>query len=278
MKRKWRATAASAATWALAVGIMSAQAPRSYTWYAQVAAVDQTAKSIVVTAQTREAVGLYVGDYMPGDKLMLVWVPIEGESDTVLYAPQYETMDGIDEGYILPVDFVSADPDADLLTFRIPVPDSVLSSIASVQPGNWIKVTTPMQQAQDVPSLTSAEPAEKPDLKPPPPPEPEPDPSEGAPASEETGLTGTWAVSALVSGNLVDYDCTLFQQELILSGTCSGPFGEADVTGMVSDGEVAFQFSANTMVFSHVGMQEGDTLKGELTVYGVTSDFTATRK
>ena len=74
----------------------------------------------------------------------------------MLYAPKYETMEGIDEGSILPVDFVSADLDANLLTFRIPVPDSVLCSIASVQPGTWIKVTTPMQQAPDVPSLASA--------------------------------------------------------------------------------------------------------------------------
>ena len=278
MKRKWRATAASAAIWALAVGIFSAQAPRSYTWYAQVAAVDPTATSITVTAQTREAVRLYVGDYMPGDKLMLVWVLIEGESDTVLYAPKYETMEGIDEGYILPVDFVSADLDADLLTFRIPVPDSVLSSIASVQPGDWIKVTTPMQQAQDVPSLASAEPAEKPDLKPPPKPE-------RAPADEGTGLTGTWTVSTFVAGNPVDYECTLFQQDFVLAGTCGGQggqFGEAAVTGMFLNDEVTFQYSFDVegveLEFSHVGVLEGDALKGKVTVDGGTSDFTATRK
>ena len=64
-------------------------------------------------------------------------------------------MEGIDEGYILPVDFVSADLDAGLLTFQIPLSESVFSSMGSVQPGDWIRVTTPMQQAQDVPRLAA---------------------------------------------------------------------------------------------------------------------------
>ena len=305
MKRTWRAMVAGAAIWALAAGILSAQALSSYAWYAQVAAVDEQASSIKVTTQTREAVRLYIGDYMPGDKLMLVWVPIEGESDTVLYAPKYETMEGIEQGYILPVDFVSADLDTGLLTFQIPVSDSVLSSIASVQPGDWIKVITPMQQAQDVPRLASAERAEKPDLKPPPkpwelltevwgmaekpdlkpPPKPEPEPTaDGADAPAGEGLTGTWAVEVetFVAGNLVDYECTWIQQDFFLAGRCGGPLGDAEATGMVSENEVSFQFSLDVMGiqmdFIHVGALEGDAVEGKVTVYGGTSDFTATRK
>src|SRR5690348_862126 len=100
-----RGIAAIVAAGAVALGAhgstLLAQAARSYTWYAQLASVDQSAKTMTVTVQIRDAVGLYVGGYKAGDKLMLTWTPIKNETDTVIYAPKYDVMKGIDEGYIL---------------------------------------------------------------------------------------------------------------------------------------------------------------------------------
>src|SRR3954463_8065579 len=169
---KFAATVAAAAValCAAGAGVLDAQAPRSYTWYAELASIDQGTKTITVKVQIRDGVTGYVGGYKPGDKLMLTWVPIKGEADTVIYAPKYEVMKGIDEGYILPVEFVSADPAAHSLTVKASAPDAVLQSVRSVQPGKWIKVVVPMQQPRDTAALSSATAAEKPDLKPPPPP------------------------------------------------------------------------------------------------------------
>ena len=129
--------------------------------------------------------------------------------------------------------------------------------------------------------MRRAERAEKPDLKPPPKPEPEPS-GDRADAPEGEGLTGTWAVETFVAGNLVDYECTWVQQDFFLAGRCGGALGDAEATGMVQDTEVSFQFSLDVMGiqmdFIHSGELEGDAIEGQVTVYGGTSDFTATRK
>src|SRR5437773_8346812 len=100
-----RGIAAIVAAGAITLGAygptLLAQAARSYTWYAQLTSVDPNAKTMTVTVQVRDAIGTYVGGYKAGDKLMLTWVPIKNETDTVIYAPKYELMKGIDEGYIL---------------------------------------------------------------------------------------------------------------------------------------------------------------------------------
>ena len=180
MIRRKLVGAACAAACALGAGMLSAQEARSYAWYAELVAVDQAAKTMTVTAQTREAVNRYVGNYEPGDKLMLAWVPVEGEADTIIYTPKYEVMRGIEDGYILPAEFVSADTDNNSLTFRTSVPDGMLASIAGVQAGQWIRVTTPMHQPEEIAVLTSAVAAERPNLQQqPPPPMPEPPPRRG---------------------------------------------------------------------------------------------------
>src|ERR1700676_3672166 len=96
--------AARACTVALAVTAQTigAQTARSFTWYGELVSVDQGGKTITVKAQIRDAVTRYLDDYKPGDKLMLTWVPVKGETDTVIYAPKVEVMKGIDEGYIFP--------------------------------------------------------------------------------------------------------------------------------------------------------------------------------
>ena len=283
--------AACAAACALGASMLSAQEARSYAWYAELVAVDQAAKTMTVKAQTREAVNRYIGNYEPGDKLMVTWVPVEGEADTIIYSPKYEVMKGIKDGYILPAEFVSADTDNNSLTFRTSVPDGVLASIAGVQAGQWIRVTAPMHQPEEIAVLTSAVAAEMPNLKPPPPP-PMPEPAERgggpAPAADRPvagaggAATGIWAVSATVSGNPVTSDCTFTQEVATLTGTCSGELGEGEVSGEVSGNEVTFrytvQFNGQDLEFEYSGALDGDAMTGTVSVFGTMGEFTASRQ
>jgi hypothetical protein len=273
---------------------LRAQAARSYTWYAQLASVDQSAKTITVTIQTRESVGLYVGGYKAGDKLMLTWVPIKNESDTVIYAPKYEVMKGIDEGYILPADFVSADVNAHTMTVKVAATDAVLQSVRSIQPAQWIKVVTPMQQPTQVAALTSAAGSTKPDLKPPPPPAAPPAQAgrgrgrgQAAAGDAPTGggsVAGTWTVSAQLGGNPVNSECTFTLEGTKIAGSCNLGRGKADVSGEVTGSDIHFSYNVNTngmsLDFVYTGTIDAaaNTMKGTVTVYGMTSDFTATKK
>jgi hypothetical protein len=311
---KFATTVAAAVLALCAAGasVLDAQSPRSYTWYAELGSLDQDTKTITIKVQIRDGVTTYAGSYKPGDKLMLTWAPVKGEADTVIYAPKYEVMKGIDEGFILPVEFISADPANHSLTVKASAPDAVLQSVRSVQPGKWIKVVAPMQQPRDTAALTSAAAAEKPDLKPPPPaPTPTADargggrgrgrgqagaaadgaeapaPASPAPAAGGGGgpMAGTWAISAQIAGNTAGSECTFVVEGVKITGTCgAGQLGKGDVTGEVNGANISFEYSVTyggmPLTFAYTGTIDAatNTLTGTVTVFGMTGDFTGKKK
>ena len=273
----------------VSICVVSAQRASSYTWYGQLASVDQDAKTITVKAQIRAGVTRYVGDVKPGDKLMLTWTPIQGESDSIIYAPKLEVMKGITDGYILPVEFVSADAANHTLTFKTMVPENVVQIVKSIQPGQWIKVTTPMQQPREGAAITAIAATEKPDLKPPPPPpEPKAMPAgrgrgAAAPSAGAAGtpaLPGTWTIAASVGGNAVNSECTFKQEGTKLTGTCTSQLGQSDLTGEINGNAVKFRYKVNALEFEYAGTLEssGTAMTGMVSVSGTTANFSATKK
>lgn len=133
---------------------------RTYVWFGELVSVDDAAKAVTVKVPFKAAVASYVGSFKPGEKIMVTWDMIETlEADAVLHVAKYEVSKGskVDFGYILPGEFVSADASAKALTFKAMVPDNALASIKSVQPGNVIKVTSPMSQPTDTAMIASIE-------------------------------------------------------------------------------------------------------------------------
>ena len=298
---RMRGIAAIVAAGAITLGAygptLLAQAARSYAWYAQLASVDQSAKTMTVTVQVRDAVSIYVGGYKAGDKLMLTWVPIKNETDTVIYAPKYEVMKGIDEGYLLPVEFISADTTNHTITVKTVVSDAVLQSIRGVSPGQWIKVVAPMQQPTATAALMSAAASPKPDLKPPPPPAPaataagrgrgrgQAAPESGASAASGGGpVAGTWTVDAELANNPLSNECTFALQGTKITGACKSQMGQADVSGEVTGSDIHFSYSMNLngmpLNFAYTGTLDAaaNTMKGTVSVFGVTGSFSATKK
>jgi hypothetical protein len=268
---------------ALAAVQLSAQPARAYAWYAQLASVDEGAKTITVKAQIKPAANADAATYKPGDKLMLVWTPVKGESDTVIYAPKFEVMKTIDEGYILPVEFVAADPATNTMTVKTAVTDAVLQSVRAASPGQWIKVTTPMHQGKEVAMLTSAEPSARPDLKPPPPePMPPPDDRGGrgqrgrgrvqAPPDTATapspGIAGAWNISGTLRGNAFGGACTFQVEETRLTGICNG----SEVTGEVNGKQVKFKYSTSAGGDPFDIVFEGTLDATELAIKGTVLD------
>src|SRR5439155_1339965 len=81
-----------------------------------------------------------------GEKLMLTWIANGGTSDTgpVLYIEKYDVTkaSNLNIGYILPVEFVSADTAAKTITFKATVPDGAFEAFKSILPRQWMKVTS----------------------------------------------------------------------------------------------------------------------------------------
>ncbi len=247
--------------------MVRAQAARAYTWYAELASVDQNAKTVTFKVQIRDGVARYVGSYKPGDKLMLTWVPITGEADSVVYAPKYEVMKGIDEGFILPVEFVAADTANKSMTVRAAAPPPVLQTLQALPAGRWFKVVTPMKQPAETAVLTSAAATEKPDLKPPPPPTPPPAPAggRGGRGGAASPVSGDWSLVSQLAGNSLPLECKFTVQGTALTGTCGGQLGESPVMrGELTDTTVKFglelQIGGMSLSFDYNGTVTGTTM------------------
>jgi hypothetical protein len=102
-------------------------------------------------------------------------------------------------------------------------------------------------------------------------------------AASADSVPGTWKITGDVMGNPLDQTCTLKQADTTLTGTCTGPQGEAlPVTGAVKDGKVTFKYpsdyqgTALTIVFTGT-FAAPKQLKGSIEVQpmGVTGTFTA---
>ena len=149
---------------AAAVQIALAQAApsgpkRTYVWSAEIVSFDTSAKTMTAKAAVTEAVAKYLDRFKPGQHIMLVWTADNTGPETgpVRYIEIYDAMKGsnVDQGYILPVEFLAADAAARTITFKATVPADAVQTLAAIQPGRSIAVTTPMRQPSETAAIAS---------------------------------------------------------------------------------------------------------------------------
>ena len=124
-----------------------------------------------MTAPIQDAVGRYIDRFEPDDRIVVTWTQFEGEGDAVMCVSSPEEMASVSSGYIVPAEFVSVNTAAGTLTFSTQVPDGMVRTLSSAEPGTWIKVSAPMGQPWPAATITSVALNETP--KPRPDPEPE---------------------------------------------------------------------------------------------------------
>jgi len=160
-------------------------AQRTYSWIAELVAADTTAKTITIKPRIPGYISKYTDRFKPGDHITLIWnmlpppvpanaaqgekdaakpstpggtpaapsavaVPpplvLKTESDLLMSIDSSDRTKGtkIGTGFILPAEFVSAD--AKTVTVKLHVADTTLRAVASMQPGTWLRATSPMSQ------------------------------------------------------------------------------------------------------------------------------------
>ncbi len=138
--------------------------PRTYVWWAELVSADAAANTVVARAPMQAPVASDAGRFKAGDKLLLTWgaSPSAPETGPVLYLERLDVTRAanLTVGYILPVEFVSADVDARAMTFKATVQDA--SAFASLPARQWMKVTSPMSQPTDTAAVLSVERASAP--------------------------------------------------------------------------------------------------------------------
>ena len=126
-----------------------AESPKNqnYVWFGEVVMYDEKGKTVTVDARYREHINRYIGEFKIGDRVMLNWAtPRPGETEAITYVGRYDASAGARWGYVLPVEFVSADTTERRLRFAVPVPSKALKALKNIPSGGWIKVTTPFDQ------------------------------------------------------------------------------------------------------------------------------------
>ena len=131
--------------------------PQSYVWLGEVVLYDAQGKTVTVKAPYREHINRYIGEFKRGDRVKVTWAtPRPGETEAIIYVGRYETGSG-KWGYVLPVEFVSADTAAQRLTFTTAVPLQAIKTLQTIPSGGWIKVTTPFDQPNETASIERVE-------------------------------------------------------------------------------------------------------------------------
>jgi hypothetical protein len=131
---------------------------QTYTWSGEVLMYDEKGKTVTVRAPYLEHINRYIGNFTRGDKVVLNWAMTSpGETEAIRYVGRYDQTNGAKWGYVLPVEFVSADTTARQLTFTVAVPSRALKALQRIPSGGWIKVTTPFDQPNETAAIVALE-------------------------------------------------------------------------------------------------------------------------
>jgi hypothetical protein len=139
---------------------------RTYVWFGELVAFDESSNSATVKARIPDYVAKYVDRFKSGDRVLVVWDMIgKKQADRVLAIWKYDDVKdpkGANTGYVLPVEFVSADVEQRTVTFKARVSGKTSAALKSAQPGQWLKVTAPMDQPSQDAVITSIDLTAKP--------------------------------------------------------------------------------------------------------------------
>jgi hypothetical protein len=131
----------------------------TYTWNGELVSLDTTAKTMTVKARVayQEAIS-ELKHFKPGARVWIVWSGVHDSSDAVRQVRRSETGRTIDEMLVLPAELVSTEAPNQYLTFRVKVPESALSAINTVKPGEWVTVTSRHRPSTDDEAVVAVRP------------------------------------------------------------------------------------------------------------------------
>jgi hypothetical protein len=141
--------------------IAQSSQPKSdtYTWNGELVSLDTTAKTM--TVKSRVAYQEAISDlkhFKGGDRVWIVWSGVHDSSDAVRQVRRAETGRKIDENLVLPAELVSTEAPNQYLTIRVQVPESGLTAIKTVKPGEWVTVTSRHQPSTEDDAVVSVRP------------------------------------------------------------------------------------------------------------------------
>jgi hypothetical protein len=138
----------------------SAQPPAdsTYTWHAELVALDAGAKTATVKAMAVGDALKELPQFKPGDRVMLGWSGFDKFANAINHAVKFDGTKKLDDRFAFPVEFVAFDAEHRYATFKAPIPSDGVSRLQALKPGQWITATSPhgaASQTQPIVSIRS---------------------------------------------------------------------------------------------------------------------------
>ena len=131
----------------------------TYTWNGEFVSLDTAAKTMTVKSGVayQDAIS-ELKQFKAGDRAWIVRSGIHDSSDAVRQVRRPETGRTIDETLVLPAELVSTETPNQYITIRVKVPESGLSAITTVKPGEWVTVTSRHRPSTDDDAVVAVRP------------------------------------------------------------------------------------------------------------------------
>jgi hypothetical protein len=253
---------------------------QSFAWFGELVALDKAAKTLTVKAPIEPHVSRYVSRFTPGQSIVLLWMTFDGEAGSVRYITGADAVTA-ESGYLVRAEFVSADAGGRTVTFKTPIPDTLIRTLAAASPGAHIKVGAPVVPQTRTPAITSV----ALNATPKPRPAPKADPAMAA-AANLVKLAGAWMLDTNLMGNALKLSCDVTQEGAKIGGKCKGPgpLGELPLAGKVDGDAVSFQFDVSsfgptlTLLYRGTVDATAASIKGISNLMGMDTPFTMVRQ
>jgi hypothetical protein len=132
----------SIALWARALAAQSSLPAQSFSWHAELVALDESAKTATVkTSVVGDAIAEF-GNMKPGAQVVVTWSGLDRFADAIRSVRPGDANNS-GERFTFPVEFVSFDAERRYVTFKVKVPDSGIPRLKAMKPGEWITATSP---------------------------------------------------------------------------------------------------------------------------------------
>ena len=130
---------------AAALPVTAGVANETYTWSAELVAVDQASRTATVQAPLVSNAAVDFDSLDGGDRVTLTWSGINTAAGVRRIAAGTPPAD---EQLTLPIEFVAPAHEDRYVRFKVAVPQDDLAKVASLQPGTWVTATSPRGAAR----------------------------------------------------------------------------------------------------------------------------------
>ena len=131
----------------------------TFTWVGELVSVDATARTLTVKSRVAYQEALSeLKQFKAGETVWVVWSGVSDHSDAVRQFRRPEAKSKITDTLMMPAELVSPEATNQYVTLRVKVPETGVTAIKTVKPGEWVTVTSRQRPATEADAVVAVKP------------------------------------------------------------------------------------------------------------------------